>query len=354
MRILYGVQGTGNGHISRARAMARELAKRNIEVQFVFTGRARDDYFDMEAFGNFLCYRGLTFITKNGSIQYFATAANAGLGEFNRDVKNLDVAGYDLILVDFEPVTAWAAKRAKLPCIGIGHQYAFDHDIPIVGDNLVARSIMRHFAPVSQGLGLHWHHFNNPILPPIIADEELLSSQGDSGEVLVYLPFEDQSKVVDLLQQFEGYRFNVFTNNHEAGDFGNASVHQQSFEGFQVALRNSTGVICNAGFELSSEALFLGKKLLVKPLAGQMEQLSNAEALKQLGLGRAMQQLDAKEISDWLSISEAPKVDYPNVPAAITDWILAGNFSDTKSLAQKLWSETSCDLLPDLFTPPNL
>ncbi|MBP7664242.1 MAG: glycosyltransferase, partial [Shewanella sp.] len=39
MRILYGVQGTGNGHLSRARVMAKALMKQDIEVDFLFSGR---------------------------------------------------------------------------------------------------------------------------------------------------------------------------------------------------------------------------------------------------------------------------------------------------------------------------
>lgn len=38
MRILYGVQGTGNGHLSRARVMAKALMKQDIEVDFLFRG----------------------------------------------------------------------------------------------------------------------------------------------------------------------------------------------------------------------------------------------------------------------------------------------------------------------------
>ena len=71
MKILYGVQGTGNGHITRARAMAVELAKQNIDVTYLFSGRAPEAYFDMEPFGDYLCYSGLTFATEQGSIKHF-------------------------------------------------------------------------------------------------------------------------------------------------------------------------------------------------------------------------------------------------------------------------------------------
>ena len=53
MKILYGVQGTGNGHIARARAMSKCLAEAGMEVEYLFTGRDESKYFCMEQFGDF-------------------------------------------------------------------------------------------------------------------------------------------------------------------------------------------------------------------------------------------------------------------------------------------------------------
>ena len=65
MKLLYGVQGTGNGHIARARIMAAALSQRSdIDVDFVFTGRAPDKYFDMDVFGQYQTLTGLSFVTK--------------------------------------------------------------------------------------------------------------------------------------------------------------------------------------------------------------------------------------------------------------------------------------------------
>lgn len=48
MKILYGVQGTGNGHIARARAMANAFAAQHCQVDFLFSGRDPKRYFSME------------------------------------------------------------------------------------------------------------------------------------------------------------------------------------------------------------------------------------------------------------------------------------------------------------------
>lgn len=41
MKILYGVQGTGNGHIARARAMANAFAAQHCQVDFLFLVETR-------------------------------------------------------------------------------------------------------------------------------------------------------------------------------------------------------------------------------------------------------------------------------------------------------------------------
>jgi uncharacterized protein (TIGR00661 family) len=66
------------------------------------------------------------------------------------------------------------------------------------------------------------------------------------------------------------------------------------------------------GFELASEALQLGKKILVKPLHAQMEQISNAAALQHLGYGHVMDGLDTAVIDHWLHHAHAVQVIYPN------------------------------------------
>ena len=53
MRILYGVQATGQGHISRARAMAEAFEPLGVEVCWLFSGRPRGRLFDMEPFGHY-------------------------------------------------------------------------------------------------------------------------------------------------------------------------------------------------------------------------------------------------------------------------------------------------------------
>lgn len=118
-------QATGNGHITRARAMAPLLKDADIDVTYLFSGRDEKDFFDMQCFGNFLVRKGLSFVTRDGSLHISDTVRKAPIRAFFKSVKELDLSSYDLVLTDFEPITAWAAKRQNKVCIIYGHQYAF-------------------------------------------------------------------------------------------------------------------------------------------------------------------------------------------------------------------------------------
>lgn len=355
MKILYGVQATGNGHISRAHAMAKYLNPANTD--YLFSGRARADFFAMDKFGDWQCQSGLTFSHRNGSIDNLSTLKNNQWWQFIKDVQatreKLD--DYDLVLSDFEPITAWAAKLSGKTCIGLGHQYAFEHPFPHSGSNIISRNIMRHFAPATLGLGLHWHHFNQAILPPIIDfSHQQQAEVGDDAPILVYLGFESQDHVSQLLKPFKQQQFIVY------GPFtpGPVETHiiykSASREGFMQDLANSQGVICNAGFELASEAISLGKKILVKPLQGQMEQQSNAKALQALDLGSVMQTLCATTLEQWLKQMPATKIFYPDVAKHISNWIYQGQWQHSKSLLRELWSQTRAENNPYFGSIPAL
>jgi uncharacterized protein (TIGR00661 family) len=318
--------------------MQQALAKRNIEVDYVFSGRAPDKLFDMAQFDDYQVFRGLTFATEAGKINYTKTLFQANLSTLWRDIKQLSLQQYDLVITDFEPVTAWAARRAGLPCIGLGHQYAFQYPVPTAEANWLASMVMRWFAPASIALGAHWHHFNAPILPPLI---QVATPQRpvQSEHVLVYLPFEDPNKVLQLLTPLKDYQFQFFTDGLKAGDYRHIQVHPFGRESFQQQLQSVASVLCNAGFELASEALHLGKRILVKPVWGQMEQASNALALRQLGYGEACQQLSTERIAQWLATAPVVQVVYPDVAAAVADWLLADNWQQSETLCQSLWQQ---------------
>ncbi|XQW86116.1 MJ1255/VC2487 family glycosyltransferase [Thalassotalea piscium] len=336
MKILYGIQATGNGHISRGRVMAKYLTEAQADVTYLFSGRKREALFEMDVFGDFLHRKGLTFTTVNGCISYLETFRNNKIVNVIKDVRALDLSSYDLVITDFEPITAWAAKLANIPSLALGHQYAFDENTPKAGESFMANKIMHYFAPAQQQIGLHWAPYAAHVLPPII--DTSLVRQKSSHAILVYLPFENQQQVTQLLNTFPQYQFIQYSSELTDAQQKNVRQKTASLKGFKKDLCQSSGVICNSGFELNSECLHLGLPILTKPIKGQMEQESNALALSSLGLGEVMFELDANKIEHWLNTRSKPaQLFIPDVAKAIVSWLISDPHKPIATLAESLW-----------------
>lgn len=337
MRILFGVQGTGNGHISRCRTLAGALAAEGVSVDYILSGRDKDKYFDVSAFGDYRCYKGMSFVTHNGKISLLKTAKKLHAVQLVKDIKSLDLSSYDRIISDFEPITAWAAKCQNRPVLGISNQAIFNY-IPPKELDFIAKIVMKHYAPVTKLIGLHWFHFGYAILPPII---DTIYPDGENGNIIIYLPFEQLDKVKALLSEFPEHNFICFHPEiKKTIQLHNMIFEPLSRDGFINALRSCSGIITNAGFALVSEALSLGKKILVKPLKGQFEQIYNAECLQQLGLASAMNKLDKDKVRYWLNEPSQPAVVYPNVAQALAKWIVSGEQETITELSNRLWQQT--------------
>lgn len=336
MKILYGVQGTGNGHITRARQMAKALDDAGLAVDFVFSGRNQSDYFDLDCFKHKRFFRGMTFQLDNGSVRYFKTATQNSLYQFYQEVQSLDVQQYDAVLTDFEPVTAWASRHADVPVVGIGHQYVFQHDVPQEKPSFISQKVFDYFAPVNQSLAMHWHHFDAPILPPMVARPQQNVSH-EKGKVVVYLPFENQHAVSKMLASFTDHHFIVYSPKPTRSEWAHIEFKPLSRDGFKKDLCTCDAVIANAGFELSSEALLLGKRLLVRPLLGQSEQQSNAMALSLLKYGHTMSDLDADRVAAFLADPNRVQVQFPDVAGFITQWLCDGMKSLKPAWFSRCW-----------------
>src|SRR5690625_7864470 len=105
---------------------------------------------------------GLSLVTINGRIHPLKTMGSLRLGRLWRDVRALDLSSYDLVITDFEPITAWAARRAGKPCLGIAHQYAFRHAVQ-KARSLAASLLYRWFAPYDVDLGCLWLTFTHTV-----------------------------------------------------------------------------------------------------------------------------------------------------------------------------------------------
>lgn len=283
MRILYGVQGTGHGHISRAKViipLLREVA--NVDV--LISGYN----FNLELDGKVAFKkRGISLSYDNkGAVDILETALALKPVRFIQDIQSIPIKEYDFVISDFEPVSSWAAQSAKIPCVGLSHQVAFlsDRAPRPPKKSLVAEGVIKHFAPCDEAIGTHYLRYDDFIEPPILRPliKELNPKLG--GHVTVYLPAFDHQTLVTFFNQIPEVKWEIFSPTCDLMyEKSNVKVNPVGNESFLNSFENALGLLCSAGFEGPSEAMFLGKKLLVIPIKNQYEQICNAVALEKLG-----------------------------------------------------------------------
>ena len=318
MKILYGINGTGIGHISKSNTIINELLKLGIEVDILLSG---NNYNIDLPFVVKYRFKGISFIyTKDGSIDYIKSFKKS---YFINTIKsfNLNLSEYDLIISDFEPITAWASKLQKRKCIGIGHQYSFlSNKIPRNRYNFINEFILKWFAPVKDYIGLHFEKYDNKILHPVIRTDIINSKSINMGYYLVYLPSYSLDYLISLLsnrkQKFEIYSKEV----NEITILKNIILKPSDIKLFSESLTKCKGVITSAGFETPSEALYLNKELMCVPIRGQYEQLCNSDALKKLGVYCTN---DINNIDIFLNKNIKIKYKWDNPLPDIMDFILS-------------------------------
>jgi len=334
MKILYAIQGTGNGHLSRARDIYPALQKFG-EVDVLISGCQVDVAFPFPV--TYRCH-GLSFVFgKHGGVSIGGTLAKLKLHQLLKEIYMVPVEEYDLVVNDFEPVTAWACKLRGIPNVGLSHQSAVLHpDAPKPAKkDLLGMAVLRHYAPVAKSYGFHFQSYGKGVYTPVIRDEVRRLSPTDKGHYTVYLPAYDDASLVRHLSQFNDVHWQVFSkHNKRPFTKGNVSVHGIDNDAFLESMAASTGVLCGAGFEGPSEALFLGKKLLVIPMKGQYEQQCNAAALQTMGVPviSELHRRNYETIRDWIIASERPAVSYPDQTSDIIAKLLFENLHSRDAL----------------------
>jgi uncharacterized protein (TIGR00661 family) len=345
MRILYGVQGTGHGHLVRSMSMVSRLRELGHDVHCLLTGRAPAEVAGVEALAPYSALRGFTGTVAGGGVRVLATARRLRIPRFFHDVREFDASRFELVVTDYEPASAWIARRHGLPSIGLGHLYGFRGRMRLPGWTGPARLLVAAFAklytPVDTAVGLHWHPFGGGNLPPSIPAEVRSSDRVDPEKVLVYLPGEEEAEIVSLLSRVPDVRFVVYRPIAAAVETGNVTLRPYDRTSFVADLADAGGVLSNSGFSLPSEALHLGRRLLVQPIRRHPEQLLNARALRALGLGTVVRRLTVEALRSWLAGPMPEPMNYPDVLGPLARWIDRGDWGRTDALVEETWSQVS-------------
>lgn len=308
-RIIYALTSQGRGHSSRVTAMAEALEARGHELLFCAGGEARELL--VEQGREVVDVPVLRHLMHNNEIRLWTSLASMSM----QTLRTLDVTAPlaarfraftpDLLISDFEAYSIRAAKRIGLPLMCFNHQQVLTHtryQVPqrYAWDAWVARLVVNTAMPRRPEHVLISSFFYPPLrdsksatlVAPILrrAVREISPTTGE--HVLVY--HNDPTGIVGLLeamsaiprQRFVAYNFAI--SAEAEARYPNVEFKRPDVEGFLADLASARAVVSTAGFTLISEALYLGKPMLLMPNGGIFEQTLNALYLEREGLGEAV------------------------------------------------------------------
>jgi len=322
MKILYAVQGTGNGHVARARHLIPLIAAQpGVELEVWISGTESQVNLPIKASKAF---EGISLkYNRHGGLSYLKTLWQNRWGQFVADVIKAPIKQYDLVVCDFEPVSAWAAKLRGARLLEVSHQAGVRHPkAPRPKQhNPIGEFILKHFAPSEQAIGFHAKSFAEGMYPPLIRKEIRDLPQNARNQILVYLPAYGTDDLIAFFADSPVPVKAFVPNIDHARQEGSLRVEAVDSERFLQAFAESDSVLCSAGFELPTEALFHKKRLAVIPIAGQYEQLCNAAALVQVGAWQATS-LHKLNLVRWLNSPLPQAVPWPDFSEAVVEQIM--------------------------------
>lgn len=319
MKILYAIQGTGNGHISRAREIV-PLLQQYGELDLLISGTEAEVSLSQP-----LKYRlhGFSFVfgTKGG-VDNWATYKLMNLRQLWHDINHLPLKQYDLIINDFEPVSAWACRRQKLESVSLSHQCSFlSPNTPRPGKWNYAEWLFKYYSPTTHRIGFHFDHYADFIHTPVIRGDIRRLEPTNDGHYTVYLPAYDDHTLVKHLSKTKA-QWHIFSKRHKtAYQEGNIWIYPVNNELFNKSLASCEGLLTGGGFEGPAEALYLQKKVMMIPMSGQYEQQCNALAASKLGVP-VVHSIDDKfvaKVNKWIEDDSRVSVHFPDETAQIID-----------------------------------
>ena len=334
--ILYGVNGEGSGHSSRAREVLVHLEAQGHKVHVASFDRGirnlKDD-FEVTEIG------GLRLTYVHNRVRYGKTVLRnlIHVPQAARSIRALErkAEGWklDLVITDFEPISCHVGRKMGLPVIAIDNQhlltdteiaYPSEYRKEAAATKLVTRLMTPHanaYLVISFFTPKIKPRKKKTFLFPPILRAEILQAQPIEGDfVLVYVTSAAQ-ELAEVLKNVR-QRFVCYGFNRE-GREGNLEFRKPSRDGFLRDLCNCRAIVANAGFSLISEALYLGKPYLAWPVKQQFEQVFNAFYIGETGYGAYWEDLNKERVESFLFNLDEYGKNLARYPRADNSAILA-------------------------------
>ena len=144
------------------------------------------------------------------------------------------------------------------------------------------------------------------------------------GHYTVYLPSHDAIEIIKKLKRIEQVEWHVFSKySSKKHKDHNLSINPINSKLSPKSRVSAEGLVTNAGFDTSSEALFLRKKLLVIPIKKQFEQHCNVVMFEKIVVTilKKLNNIIIQPILEWVNKNALVEVKYNDKCKAIIDLI---------------------------------
>ena len=294
MKILFGVQTEGNGHITQCIATKQYLQSQGIEVTTAFAAKKKrglSKYFTDEF--NVVDYDGFDFVFDSvGRVVIWKTILNNTfelprlIVSFIKICSIIQKEKPDVIFNYYEPLVGLTALFFKnIKYVSFGHQYAMDSVIyPRINGYIVQKlflSIINKITSIrAKIVALSYYEFNDATMivsPPILRAESYRISDKKEDFVLVYLMNEDMlPQLISQAKKYPDINIQCFTKlTKQYDELPNLKLFNLDGKLFQEKMKVCKSVVCSGGFETSAEAIYQNKPLLMIPMPNHYEQHAN-------------------------------------------------------------------------------
>lgn len=344
MRFLFIVQGEGRGHMTQAIALASMLEEKGHQIVSVCIGKSK-----RRKIPNFV-YESLSApVVTFESPNFISDKANKKIllrrtltynlfktGKFLKSLKLLNeivLSQQPDVIINFYDLLAGVYNfcyRPKSAFWVIGHQYLtahpkfrfatsknFEKELFLLNNKLTALNADRILA-----LSFHKMASGDPrfvIIPPLLRKSLFELSPSQEDFILCYMVNPGYAEeLIRFGKTNPQIKIEAFWDNPEAlkleNPLPNITFHQIDDHLFLTKMAACRGLLSTAGFESICEAMYLGKPVMMVPVAGQYEQACNAIDGEAAGAGIAHHEFDFALFDNYITSHDQSKNQ-------MSDWI---------------------------------
>lgn len=321
--------------MTQAIALSRLIESNGHHLQAVILGKSKrrqiPEFFSREIEAQIHPVESPNFVTdrnhKKVSIHKTILKNSLKLNTFHKSLKKIDqivktnnpdviINFYDLLggLYNF-------VFRPKAEFWVIGHQYLIHHPSFKFAPNRTVEKYLFKLNTWVTSLGAderlalsflpqpNYPHQKIQVVPPLLRPEVKLLTPKSGDFYLAYMVNPGYAEEVIFFARANPHlKIKAYWDKKGAAEtehpLPNLSFHRVHDRRFLEDMADCRGLVCTAGFESVCEAMYLGKQVMMIPVAGQYEQACNALDAEASGAGMASESFDFGKL-DKLSLTKS-------------------------------------------------